>query len=338
MDNHTWEILSLYTIPSKDGLTNIVDKINWRFQITEDKYYGDVYGHTKLPAPSGDSFTAYDDLSEETIINWVKEREDGDAIIAKATAKLEENKTPPVVEKNPPWTYPITVDGTEKYMIVVDNQPNDLTKMYGPLFWDSKKINEGLKYRGFSDLSVPSNMIVFRKGLLPTNEPLTLSDRVKIYKAEYTPEPTFDELTQTKENLSWSTETGKAVGTYRLIDKTLDEIKKSVKEKARLQRINSLIDPAEMTLNENTVKVYQDEQTCIVTYNKANIMNDSETINWKLVDSWINASKSDLLSIHSFIQGKIQSAYDAEYDLNNQINGSTSIEQLKNINNSITGV
>ena len=36
MANHTWEILSLYTIPSKNGLQNIVKKINWRFQITED--------------------------------------------------------------------------------------------------------------------------------------------------------------------------------------------------------------------------------------------------------------------------------------------------------------
>ena len=337
MANHTWEILSLYTIPSKNGLQNIVKKINWRFQITEDKYYGDVYEVTELPDPTESNFIAYNNLSEETIISWIKQHRNYDDIVALATSRLEENKAPTITEKNPPWTYPITVDGTEKYMIVIEGQPNDLNKIYGPLSWDSKKINEGLQYRGFADLSVPSNMIVYRKGLLPTDQPLVLSDRVKIYKAEYTPEPTFDELTQTKEDLSWSIETGKAIGTYKLIDKTLDEIKKTIKEKTRLQRINSLISSAEMSLNGNTIKVYQDEQTCIVTYNKATIMSDGETINWKVVDSWINASKSDLLAIHSFIQGKIQAAYDVEYNLHNQINQSSSIDQLKTINNSITG-
>ena len=336
MDNHTWEILSLYTIPSKDGLTNIVDKINWRFQITEDKYYGDVYGHTKLPAPTGGSFTAYDDLTEETIINWVKEHEDGDAIIAQATAKLEKNKAPSMVEKNPPWTYPITTDGTEEYMVVIDNLPNDLQKIYGPLRWNSVKINEGLKLRGFDDLSVPDTMIAFRKGLIPSDEPLVLKDNVKIYKVQEQAQPTFDELTQIRENLTYDTSSGICVGTYNIVNKSLDEVKASVNERAKEERIGLSFQTHTMSLNGTDHKVNIEEQSNITTNNRASVMSDSDTVNWKLEDSWIVATKADLMSINNFVMSKRQEIFDGEHTRSQEIDACTTKDELTTIYNSMT--
>ena len=336
MDNHTWEILSLYTVPTKDGLANVVKKINWRFQITEDKYYGDVYGHTELPEVTSDSFVAYDDLSEEKIIAWVKEHGNNDAIVAEATAKLEKNKNPSIVEKNPPWTYPITTDGTEEYMVVIDNSPNDLQKIYGPLRWNSVKINEGLKLRGFSDLSVPDTMIAFRKGLIPSNEPLVLKDNVKIYKVQEQAQPTFDELTQVREDLTYDTSSGICVGTYNIVNKSLDEVKASVKVRAKEERIGLSFQTHTMSLNGTDYKVNIEEQSNIVTNNRANVMSDSDTINWKLEDSWIVATKADLMAINNFVMAKRQEIFDGEHTRSQEIDACTTTDQLKTIYNSIT--
>ncbi len=85
---YEWEIISLYTEPSKDGLSNIVKKINWRYQATDGANYGDVYSYTNTPEVSDpSSFTAYESLSEDTFVSWIKAHDDFDDIKAKVDAK-----------------------------------------------------------------------------------------------------------------------------------------------------------------------------------------------------------------------------------------------------------
>lgn len=334
---YNWEILSLYTAPSESGLENVVKKINWRFQATDGQYYGDSYEVTELSVPSADGYIAYDDLTEETIVGWIKANRDYDDLVSLVNERLQSNKTPSIVEKNPPWEYPIQVDGTEEYLVVVDDQPNDLDKIWGPLLWDSAKINKGLVERGIEDVSVPDDMTVFRKGLFPVDEPLVLSDRVKIYRVGYAAQPEYDEKYQTKSDLSWVTETGRAVGTYFLSDKTIDVVKDSFKEMAQQERNRLMYAGTEMELNGETVSTYTDTATYLLAVNKANDMSDSDTVKWKLVNSWIVASKSDLLAIANFIDSKMQEYYDQEYAYVQQIDACTTMEELQTLYNSVMG-
>jgi len=331
------EILSLYTAPSEDGLENVVKKINWRFQATDGQFYGDSYEVTELSAPSADGYIAYDDLTEETIVNWIKANRDYDELVALVNERLQANKTPSIVEKNPPWEYPIQVDGNEEYLVVVDDEPNDLDKIWGPLMWNSARINKGLLERGIKDVSVPDDMTVFRKGLFPVDEPLVLSDRVKIYRVEYTARPEFDEKYEYNEGLSWVTDTGRAVGTYFVHDKTIDEIKTLFKEISQNERNRKMFAGSELTLNGETVKTYTDAQTYLLALNTAASMSDSDTVKWKLVDSWIVASKSDLNSIAQFIASKMQEFYDQEYAETQQIESCSTVEELKALYNSVMG-
>jgi hypothetical protein len=226
---YTWEILSLYTAPSKDGKTDVVEKVNWRFQVTEGQYYGDTYEQTVLDAPAPDAdYTAYDDLTEETIISWIKSQRDYDELVALVDSRLESNKAPTVVEKIVPWEYPIETTGQEEYIMVIDDDTSDVNNVIGPIRWSSPTFNQALTERSI-DVQVPDNMIILRKGLIPVNAPLVVNDRVKIWRvAEEQVNPDYDYFLQEKHDRTWDISNGsQAVATWEVTDFSLDEVKQS---------------------------------------------------------------------------------------------------------------
>lgn len=333
MIEYTWEILSLHTAPHENGLNNVVKKINWRYQATEDSYFGDYYSTTELndPNPSSTTYIQYDDLTEETIINWIKSKINFDDLVERVNNNLEENKNPKIVEKNVPWEYPFHLTGEEQYLVVIDDQPNDLKKIWGPLMWDSGRINKGLKERGFESLSVPDNMIIYRKGLIPIDQPLVLSDRVKIYRVDFNPQPTFDQVFEYNEGQTWVTSTGRAVGTYFVFEKTVEKIKEDFKELGRQRRNNKLFTPAKMILTGSEILTYTDAQTYLLAKNKAATMSDTDIISWKLGESWINASKNDLIQISDFINSKMQEYYDEEYNFSIEVDECETVDELRDL-------
>lgn len=336
MISYNWEILSLHTVPHQNGLNDVVKQINWRFQASDGVYFGDISGYTELIPPSHDSYIQYQNLTEETIQNWILENVNYDELVQTVNQKLDENKNPSIVEKTPPWHYDGHVPGDTEYLVVIDDQPNNLIKIWGPLHWDSSRINKGLQLRGFEDLRVPENMTMIRKGLLPVDKPLTLTERVKIYRVDYVNKQ-FDELTQQRGELTWSTTTGRVVGTFENRDKSIEEIKTGLKEFLNQKSTYEQHQPVDLILNGNVVKSYIDTQTYLVTTNRMYQMSDTETVNWKLVDRWVVMTKEDLLQLSILIKDKIQSIFDFEFQKVELIESAQTVEELKQIYTSIKG-
>lgn len=61
-------------------------------------------------------------------------------------------------------------------------------------------------------------------------------------------------------------------------------------------------------------------------------MGDSETINWKFPEIWINVSKSDLGTIVNAGKNHIQSCFDWELSTHNEIDVASTVQELKAIN------
>ena len=90
-----WSITNLeYTNDSDKGVVHAA----WSATDTDGDYTGTVSGmESYTPDPSDSGFVAYDDLDEATVVAWVKSTLGSDevsAVEAKATAKLNEAKTP----------------------------------------------------------------------------------------------------------------------------------------------------------------------------------------------------------------------------------------------------
>jgi hypothetical protein len=108
MATYNWVISALDTAPSEDGLTDVVKVVHWRYQANEqveDKsYFAEVYGTMACATPSETDFTAYPDLTEAQVINWLEAGLDTESLQTNLTSQIENQINPPIINLPLPWT------------------------------------------------------------------------------------------------------------------------------------------------------------------------------------------------------------------------------------------
>jgi hypothetical protein len=99
----SWLIERLLVKPTEGSLTDVVITADWRCNGLQDNYSGTCYGSCSFQPPSG-SFTPYEDLTQEQVLDWCYENGvDKTAIEANVTAQIENQINPPVVTLPLPW-------------------------------------------------------------------------------------------------------------------------------------------------------------------------------------------------------------------------------------------
>jgi hypothetical protein len=96
MSTITWNISQLDRQTS-DGL---VTTAHWRVNAVDGEYSAGAYGSVGFER--GDTFTAYDSLTEAQVIAWVKDKLDVEAIEASLASQIESQKNP-VTATGVPW-------------------------------------------------------------------------------------------------------------------------------------------------------------------------------------------------------------------------------------------
>jgi len=102
----TWKIEQLNCKPSFDGKTNVVETIHWRLNGVDGDLSAGVYGSQGVTYVEGSPFTDYDSLTEETVVEWLKDALGVEQVAeyeAGVEAQLEALKNPTVV--NPPLPF-----------------------------------------------------------------------------------------------------------------------------------------------------------------------------------------------------------------------------------------
>lgn len=95
----TWTISTLERNTSDGGVT----VAHWRVSEVDGDYSASSYGTVGFtPDASAEGFIAYGVLVEDTVLNWVWEQVDKDAIEAALTANIELQKNP-VTADGVPW-------------------------------------------------------------------------------------------------------------------------------------------------------------------------------------------------------------------------------------------
>lgn len=99
----TWNISALDCAPSEDGRTNVVKVVHWRCEGQDGEFSGSVYSTCSLPAPH-EQFTAYADLTKDTVLGWIwANGVDKDATEAAVAQQIATAKNPPIVQPGLPW-------------------------------------------------------------------------------------------------------------------------------------------------------------------------------------------------------------------------------------------
>ena len=78
-----WTIENLVVNPQVDGRPDVVISASWRVTTERNGLRGTSHGRVQFPPPQGERFTAYANLTEETILGWVWE-------IGQSTEPLDE--------------------------------------------------------------------------------------------------------------------------------------------------------------------------------------------------------------------------------------------------------
>jgi hypothetical protein len=113
--NITWHIEGLIVNPQLGSSVNVVVAANWRVWAEENGVRATDHGRVHFPPPQGTKFTQYEDLAEETILQWVWEAGRIDDIDAPWSKEIAEQRAVAVVraqlaaptEKPLPWVPPL---------------------------------------------------------------------------------------------------------------------------------------------------------------------------------------------------------------------------------------
>ena len=98
-----WLIERLLVKPVEGTLTDVVITADWRCNGSQDNYSGTCYGSCSFAPPTG-SFTPYEDLTQDQVLQWCYENGvDKTAIEANVTLQIENQINPPVVTLPLPW-------------------------------------------------------------------------------------------------------------------------------------------------------------------------------------------------------------------------------------------
>jgi hypothetical protein len=101
-----WLIERLLTKPVEGSNTDVVITADWRCNGNNGNYFGTCYGSCSFAPPTG-SFTPYDQLTEQQVLDWCYANGvDKTAIEANVTLQIENQINPPVVALPLPWVPP----------------------------------------------------------------------------------------------------------------------------------------------------------------------------------------------------------------------------------------
>jgi hypothetical protein len=103
----SWIIERLLVKPTEGTHTDVVITADWRCNGTQESFSGTCYGSCSFAPPTG-SFTPYEDLTEQQVLDWCfANGVDQKAIEANVSLQIENQINPPVVSLPLPWLPPV---------------------------------------------------------------------------------------------------------------------------------------------------------------------------------------------------------------------------------------
>lgn len=325
MIQYTTLIASLYVRPSQDGMSNVVYRVTWVYLAKEDFYVADLYKDTFLPAPQQGSYIDYNSLTSDIIMGWVASVEDMQSLQAQVTQLLEDAKNPSSLEKEVPWDKTSQYTGQEKYVITDGGVIVD-----GPQPWNSASFNAALVPYGFEN-PLPADAIAYRQGIVPVNQPLNLSQQVKIYQAITNNPPVFDANFYKLSSVQWDLSTGKAVGNYSVVELSVPEVKTNLFGAVLNKEVQLSSSPKTLTIGQQQFTVLPNQWQTNDIVAKIIVMSDTEMANWYEGTEIIQVNRVTLVQILVYVNQQVDTIYAYRATKTKEINNSTTFAQLKAI-------
>lgn len=104
-----WIIKKLLVKKTEGELTDVVISANWSCRASDGTFNAVLTGCASFAAPSG-SFTPYEDLTEQQVLDWCYANGvDQAAIEANVSLQIENQINPPIIAPPLPWLPPVMI-------------------------------------------------------------------------------------------------------------------------------------------------------------------------------------------------------------------------------------
>ncbi len=323
------EILSIYTVQSENGLNDVVKRVTWKYQVKDGSYAADIFKDTHFSSVNSQEFIAYDNLTEDTIENWIDNIENMEELKTQLDAKLEEVKNPAkIAEKQKPWIDISVYDYSDMYVLFHENK-----MVVGPIYWSSESFNVRLKMLGLPE-SLPEDILARQRKIVPINQPLIINEATgtKIYKCITLNEQQENSVFQDNDYINWNLNVWPVEGTYQLVDRPLDVVKERLT--AFMYEIRDAKEMAgvDVEIQNKTLKTLTGPVARLNILHKMNQLESNETTLYKFMnDEWLTINRNELELINLTVNQYIHSLDAWEQNITNQIKNATSVSQLKSI-------
>lgn len=205
-----------------------------------------------------------------------------------------------------------------QYVLVQNKQ----TILLGPINWRHRFIQTEL-----NDLEVDFT-------LSPTepNAYVKINDELEIYPVTGLEIPSHNSTHEQLDGPYWTFVDGVAAnGTYNIAGKPVDAIKNELKALTAAERYKKEIAGIKLTVQGVEVALATDRDTRNLYVQKLITMTDTDTVQWKFNENWLTLTKEDMTNICNAVNAHVQTQYDWEANIVNQINSAADSAALQTI-------
>lgn len=192
----------------------------------------------------------------------------------------------------------------------------------GPMDWN-RAIFEGSLEK--------EKIIVNLPRVAPDTFPYVVDNDTKIMQVEEV-RPPMNLLVEYYYGPLWEITETKAIANYQVCDSPVDAAKVNLRGQAAEERWKKEVAGITLTIQNTEVSLGTDRNSREVFVQKYAMMNDGATVNWKFPEAWLSLTKQQFTEIVTAIDSHVQSSFDWEKTINDQIDSASTKAELLAIN------
>lgn len=192
----------------------------------------------------------------------------------------------------------------------------------GPMDWKQKYFTDVLKIRHKIEANIP--------GIAPETLPYIIDSDTKIFPV-IEQKPEIDFMTEHHYGPLWDFYSDKIIANYEVKDIEISVARNNFRIIAANERYKKETAGLKVMIQNTEVSIDTSREGRTIFIQKLLTMQDTDIINWKFPECWLEISKIELQSIVKASSDYIQSAFDWEKDVNVLIDNAQTKDQLKQI-------
>lgn len=189
----------------------------------------------------------------------------------------------------------------------------------GPKDWNRAFYSFRLKKLGVNTPTMPRTA--------PESLPYIIDSNTKIVAATITRDEATP-MVQHHRGPIWTIQEDSAVAHYQAVDTHIDAARNNFREQAADERYKKEVSGTKIVIQDIEVSLDTSREGRNIFFQKYSLMSDEDTVNWKFPEGWLTISKAELGVIVMAGAAHIQSAFDWEKSINEQIDAAETAEEL----------